>query len=218
MPLEDYKEIVGTSAMVTTIGQMFAGTIICKDIYHKGNSEGFDPMPFIGGTGMCILMLQYALILGDQNMINVNICGLLLNLLYVIFYYLYSPNKSNVHLKIAKAVAFLAIILGYMQIESSENLEFRCGIIITVLMLLLLGAPLFNLGEIIKTKSTESLPFPLILMATLVTFQWLLYGIIIDNVFVIFQNAVGFVLSAAQLSLFAIYPSKPVEQEKLKKK
>lgn len=40
-------------------------------------------------------------------------------------------------------------------------------------------------GEIIRTKSTEILPFPLIFMGTLVAFQWLVYGLIIDNAFII---------------------------------
>lgn len=39
--------------------------------------------------------------------------------------------------------------------------------------------------DIIKTKNTEILPFPLIFMGTLVSFQWLLYGFIIDNTFIV---------------------------------
>ena len=39
-------------------------------------------------------------------------------------------------------------------------------------------------GDVIRTKSTETLPFPLILSGTVVTFLWLLYGIIIKNPFI----------------------------------
>ncbi|KYQ55392.1 RAG1-activating protein 1 like protein [Trachymyrmex zeteki] len=67
--------------------------------------------------------------------------------------------------------------------------------------------------NVIKTKNTEILPFPLIFMGTLVSFQWLLYGLIIDNVFIIFQNAIGFMLSISQLSLFVIFPSKKSQLE-----
>ncbi|XP_076625766.1 sugar transporter SWEET1 isoform X2 [Colletes latitarsis] len=156
MGLEDYKEVVGTCASITTMGQMLAGTLICKDIYRKGSSKGVDPMPFLGGIGLCILMLQYAFILKDLTMVNINIFGCLTNTMYMAVYYYFTPNT----------------------------------------------------GEIVKTKNTDILPFPLILMGTLVSFQWLLYGVIIDNGFVIFQNAVGFFLSVVQLSMFAIFPSK----------
>jgi len=37
-------------------------------------------------------MLRYAWMLGDSNMINVNIFGLLTNMIYMIIYYYYAPN------------------------------------------------------------------------------------------------------------------------------
>ncbi|XP_076384923.1 sugar transporter SWEET1 [Megalopta genalis] len=208
MGLEDYKEIVATCASITTIGHMLSGTLICKNIYQKGSSMGFDPMPFLGGIGMCTLMLQYAFIVRDPAMVNVNVFGLLANVAYMAVYYYYSSQTKDTLALIGKATAFVAVFLAYAQVENPEKIEFRFGIIVTALLLLLIMSPLFHLGEIIKTKNTDMLPFPIIFMGTLVTFQWLLYGIIINNSFIIFQNVVGFLLSLAQLSLFVIFPSK----------
>ncbi|XP_012147280.1 sugar transporter SWEET1 [Megachile rotundata] len=92
--------------------------------------------------------------------------------------------------------------------ENSEKIEFRFGIIVTTLFLLLIASPLIHLGEVIRTQNTDILPFPLIFMGTLASFQWLLYGLIINNTFVIFQNVIGFLLSVVQMSLFVIFPSK----------
>ncbi|OXU30780.1 hypothetical protein TSAR_008774 [Trichomalopsis sarcophagae] len=217
MGFEDYKDLVGTCAMITTMGQMLSGTLICKDVYKQGTSKGTDPMPFIGGIGMCILMLRYAFVVGDPIMINVNVFGVATNVAYMAVYYLFSPDKLGTLAQLAKATAFVAICLGYAQIEKEEHLEFRYGVLTTGLLLALIASPLIHLGEIIRTKSTAILPFPLILMGTLVSFQWLLYGLIINDAFIIFQNAVGFTLSAAQLSLFAIYPSTPVKVDKKEK-
>ncbi|XP_029177237.1 sugar transporter SWEET1 [Nylanderia fulva] len=201
MVLEQYKEIVGTCAMYTTMAQMLAGTLICKDIYKKGTARGVDPMPFLGGIGLCILMLRYALMLSDSTMINVNVFGLLTNIIYMTVYYYYAPNTREVFNLIFKVTVFVIIFLVYAQVEHPANVEFRFGIVVTVLLLLLIASPLMHLEKVIKTKSTEILPFPLIFMGTMVSFLWLLYGIIINNVFIIFQNAVGFTLSIAQLSL-----------------
>ncbi|XP_018359745.1 PREDICTED: sugar transporter SWEET1 [Trachymyrmex cornetzi] len=162
---------------------------------------------------LCILMLRYAWMLGDSNMINVNIFGLLTNMIYMIIYYYYAPNTKEVLKLIYKVTIFVAIFLVYAQMEHPANVEFRFGIVVTVLLLLLIGAPLAHLKNVIKTKNTEILPFPLIFMGTLVSFQWLLYGLIINNVFIIFQNAIGFILSIAQLSLFVIFPSKKSQVE-----
>ncbi|XP_071856291.1 sugar transporter SWEET1 [Bombus fervidus] len=208
MGLEDYKELVASCASICTMAQMSAGTLICKDIYQKGSSRGFDPMPFLGGIGMCILMLQYAWIVRDPAMINVNVFGLLTNTAYMAVYYYYSPHTKDTLALIGKAAVFVAVFLAYAQVEDPEKLEFRFGLIVTGLFFLLIASPLLHIREIIKTKNTDILPFPLIFMGTIVIFLWLLYGIIINNVFIIFQNSVGFVLSVAQLSLFVIYPSK----------
>ncbi|XP_076289871.1 sugar transporter SWEET1 [Lasioglossum baleicum] len=219
MGLEDYKDVVGTCASVSTMGQMLAGTLICKDIYQKGSSKGFDPMPFMGGIGMSTLMLQYAFILRDPAMVNVNVFGLLTNVAYMAVYYYYAPQTKDILASLGKLTALVAVFLAYAQMENPEKIEYRFGLIVTILLLLLIASPLFHLGEIIKTKNTDMLPFPLIFMGTLVTFQWLLYGIIINNMFVIFQNVVGFLLSAIQLSLFVIFPSKSkgkaIGQEKM---
>ncbi|XP_003394496.1 sugar transporter SWEET1-like [Bombus affinis] len=208
MVLEDYKELVASCASICTMAQMLAGTLICKDIYQKGSSKGFDPMPFLGGIGMCILMLQYAWIVRDPAMINVNVFGLLTNTAYMAVYYYYSPHTKDTLALIGKIAVVVAAFLVYAQVEDPEKLEFRFGSIVTGLFFLLIASPLLHIREIIKTKNTDILPFPLIFMGTIVISLWLLYGIIINNVFIIFQNSVGFVLSVAQLSLFVIYPSK----------
>ncbi|XP_031828482.1 sugar transporter SWEET1 [Nomia melanderi] len=208
MGLEDYKELVATCASISTMGQMLSGTLICKDICKKGSSKGFDPMPFLGGIGMCILMLQYAFIVKDPAMINVNVFGLLTNTAYMAVYYYYSPHTKDTLTLMGKVAAAVSVFLVYAQVEIPEKLEYRFGLIVTALFFLLIGSPLIHLGEIIRTKNTDILPFPLILTGTLVSFQWLLYGVIINNLFIIFQNVVGFLLSVAQLSLFVIFPSK----------
>ncbi|XP_066997602.1 sugar transporter SWEET1 [Anabrus simplex] len=216
MPLEDYKDIVATSASVTTILQFFSGAFICKDIIKQGSTKDVSVMPFLGGTAVGVLMLKYSLILDDPAMTRVNLFGLFLNALYLVCYYIYTHEKGAVLTQLMYSTAFVGVLLGYTAWESPDLIEFRFGMIITILLMLLIASPLFSLGEVIRTKSTATLPFPLILSGTLVTFQWLLYGIIIKNEFIQFQNVVGLVLSVIQLSLFAIYPSKPAQDTKKK--
>lgn len=217
MALEDYKDLVATAASITTIAQFFSGVFICKDIVKKGSTENIPAIPFIGGTGMGILMLQYSNILNDPAMTTVNIVGLSFNIAYLLCYYIYCQQKKELQIQILYTTAFVGAMIAYVGWESPDVLEFRYGIIITALLMLLIGSPLLSLGDVIRTKSTETLPFPLILSGTVVTFLWLLYGIIIKNGFIQFQNVIGFALSAIQLSLFVIYPSKPQEKEKKSK-
>lgn len=47
-------------------------------------------------------------------------------------------------------------------------------------------------GEVMRTKNTDILPFPLIFMGTIVAFLWVLYGLIVSNVFIIVSSPNAF--------------------------
>lgn len=70
------------------------------------------------------------------------------------------------------------------------------------------AAPLTVLMHVIKTKSAESLPLPLIATSFIVSLEWLIYGIIISDPFIQLPNFLGCLLSLSQLSLFVCYPPK----------
>ncbi|XP_049866844.1 sugar transporter SWEET1 [Pectinophora gossypiella] len=215
--LEPYKEAVGSLAAIVTIGQMFSGSFICYDIYKQGNTRGIGIMPFVGGLIMSVLNLKYGYILRDDTMIQVNLFGLALNIIYLMIFFHYSLEKVKVWAQIGLGGAFSAALIGYAQVEDPKLVEDRFGLIITAFMFYLIASPLFGLNEIIKNKSTEGMPVPIILSGTVVTFMWLLYGIILRNKFLVVQNVVALVLCSAQLALIAIYPSKP-KKEKTKVK
>lgn len=74
--------------------------------------------------------------------------------------------------------------------------------------MIFLRSPIMGLKEVIRSQSTESLPFSLIFMGFVVSFSWLIYGLLLNSMFVILQNLIAVFLSGFQLSFFAIYPSK----------
>ncbi|KAK9890813.1 hypothetical protein WA026_012157 [Henosepilachna vigintioctopunctata] len=214
-----YREVIGKVASVVTIGQFFAGVFICRDIFKQKSTKGISAVPFIGGVALGTLMLKYGFLLQDEAMLTVNIAAILINLLYVIFYSVYTKNSwEEVYKPVSCGVLLVAVCLGYTEIESPELLEYRYGMLITVLMLLLLGSPLKDVGQIISSKDASSIPFPITFMGAIVTFLWLLYGIVLDNTFMIVQNIVGFGLCVVQLVLILLYSKHPgVVKENTKK-
>ncbi|CAH1156200.1 unnamed protein product [Phaedon cochleariae] len=208
--LQPHKEFVGQVASIVTIAQFFSGVFVCKDIYKKGTTKGTPATPFIGGIVIGSLMLKHGLLLNDAAMLQVNIAAILLNIIYTVFYYLYSPEKYKDVLKpLGIGATLIAIFLGYAEWEEPSNLEYRYGLIVTILMLLLLGSPLLDVKEIIQKQDASAIPFPLTFMGTIVTFLWLLYGVILLNDFMIIQNVIGFALCLVQLILIFRYPGRP---------
>jgi len=51
---------------------------------------------------------------------------------------------------LTKATLFTGVLWGYSTIEDEKLIEYRFGVILTVLMLLLIGAPLFSLVNLSK--------------------------------------------------------------------
>lgn len=92
------------------------------------------------------LTLKYGMLLNDSAMLIVNIVAITLNIIYTIFFYTYAKDKYEEVLKpLGVGTALVAVFLGYAHIESAQNLEFRYGMLLTILMLLLLGAPLLDI-------------------------------------------------------------------------
>lgn len=92
------------------------------------------------------LTLKYGMLLNDTAMLVVNIVAITLNTIYTIFFYQYARDKYEEVLKpLGIGTALIAVFLGYAQIESAQNIEYRYGLILTILMLLLLGAPLLDI-------------------------------------------------------------------------
>lgn len=106
---------------------------------------------------------------------------------------------------------------SFFQYEDPEVVEMRFGLILTGVLYTLIGFPMLGLKDVIRTKSTSCLPFPLIVMGFLVSSAWLVYGIILNSMFMILQNLIAVLLSGFQLSFFAIYPSKSKVDSKKKK-
>ncbi|XP_055531007.1 sugar transporter SWEET1 [Wyeomyia smithii] len=214
--LEPHKNTVGLSAAIITVLQFFSGVFVVKDIRKKGNTEGFSAGPFLGGAVFCLLNIQFGQMLQDDAMIKVNFIGLALNVVYVCAFYMYTApgyGKAKVWGQTGAAGAVAVGIIAYVQYEDPKVVEFRFGLILTAVLLLLVGMPLLGLGEIIRNKSTEGLPFPIILAGSIVSFAWLLYGVVLRSNFLVVQNLLALALGAIQLALFAIYPNTPIKKQ-----
>lgn len=199
-------DTVGKCAAIATIGTFFAPVLICRDIIKNKSTKNVDPTPFVGGMAMSILMIKNGLIMNDPNIIPVNIFGFILNLIYFIVFYFFTSDLKPLFSLLTKATLFTGVLWGYTTIEDENLIEYRFGVILTVLMLALIGSPLFSLNDIIKNKDASILPFPMIASGFFVGILWLIYGFLIDNIFIKVQNIVAVVLCLIQLGLIFKYP------------
>ena len=141
-----------------------------------------------------LINLQYGVIVRDSAITNVSFVGFCLSFLYSLFYVFYTSKagKPATWKKIYIGAAITAACIAYAKYEDPANLEFRFGLIITVIMFAMVGAPLLDLGTIIRNKSVGQMPFAMTLIGGIVGFLWLLYAIILNNSLMIVSTRSGF--------------------------
>lgn len=176
--------------------------------------------------------------MGDQPMIKVNVIGFAINVVFMsgFYYWASQESKSKLWQKFAYCSLFVIACITYTNFEDPKNVEFRLGMIITAILIWLVGSPMLNLPNVIKKKSTEGMPFPIIFAGQLVATAWTLYALSIHNTVMVvsiertdllgnlsnfcssqFQNLFLWTLGAIQLSMFALYPNTPAKKPAGKK-
>lgn len=209
MTLADWKDILSATATISTIINFLTGLQICRGFVRKGTTGDASGLPFVAGAMNCAVWLKYGILIQDTAMTLVNMTGTVLLSGYTICYYLHAPKKLVIQKQMTFAVGFFFTLLYYLNQMSDEmeHSRYVLGLVGSSLAVGFFASPLASLSHVLKTRSTEVLPFPLIVSSFLVSGQWWLYGIILDDNFVKVPNLLGWCLASFQLLLFVWFPS-----------
>uniref|UniRef100_A0A182M2L7 Sugar transporter SWEET n=1 Tax=Anopheles culicifacies TaxID=139723 RepID=A0A182M2L7_9DIPT len=214
--LEPHRERIGQVAGLLTVAQYIAGWFICSDIRRRGSSAGVSPLRFIGGCGLSILQLQYSEKLHAPALIWTSIITLSFSIFYSLWYWWYTPSslRSSFYRLSIGIATITAGLYAYGAQGDSPEIMHRLGLVLTVLALAFIALPLVQLRSIIRAKSSAGLPLPAILASSGATILWLLYGLLINNTFIVVQKIIAMGLCTVQLSLFIIYPARKAAGKK----
>ncbi|XP_014252877.1 sugar transporter SWEET1 isoform X1 [Cimex lectularius] len=205
----EFKDVLAVAASFCQIIQLLSGVLVCRKFIKRGSANDVSALPFICGYTSCALWTNYGMMIEEMAITLVNILGTALFFGYVVTVYSYTTKKNNILKQMLFSILFIATAYAYKKsIEDKEILKLRFGMICCAVTLSFFAAPLANLAQVIKTKSSETLPFPVILMTMIVTLLWTSYGYLINDTFIVYPNALGLLLSCFQLFLFVIYPSR----------
>lgn len=209
MVFEEFKDLVSTSATISSSLLLLTGISICNAFIKKGTTGEATAAIFIMGALNSFCWLEYGLLIKDSAVAIVSLAGGILMSIYTICFYIYSVRRAAVRKQIFGAFAFYVILWLYLSYANTnkEHGKHFCGIVCCGMSILFYGSPLVNLVHVIRTKSTSTLPFLMILGNFFVTGQWWLYGIIIEDNFLKIPYCLGWCLALVQLSLFVIFPS-----------
>ncbi|XP_053625273.1 sugar transporter SWEET1 [Plodia interpunctella] len=205
--------LISILAVVTTVLQFLSGTLVCKQYVKNQTTAEASALPFLLGVLSCGIWLLYGLTLNDGTIVLVNTIGIVLMAIYTVIFYMYTLKKSSLIKQVLLIVGLLILTTFYVHMErDTDKVINRLGLLACSLTLLTVASPMSKLFYVMKVKSTECLPFPMILMSFFVSLLWFLYGAFARDPYLMLSNAIGAVLAVCQLSLFIFYPRRPAAQ------
>lgn len=133
------------------------------------------PIPFACLFTNGLIWLYYGLLKNDPVVYGPNITGAIIGMSCICVYEAMSPASNKLVYSVLVGVSLLVTGLAI-----SENLD-AIGLIGCLATVLLMGAPLATLGNVIRDKSTASLPFNSSLMSFFNSLSWTLYGYLVAD-------------------------------------
>jgi len=213
MSLEAWKTLVGTSATISLIIQFLVGIQVCAQFFRNKTTGDTSGLTFLVGVVMTYSWYSYGVLIHDFSIQFVNVIGLFLQAVYSFCFLAFTPLKWETGKRMTLVGIFMMTVQVYIMFEEDESAaKLRVGILSSSLAVAYCSAPLASIQHVCRTRSTGSLPFYLILATAAVTAQWSLYGIIIQDTFLLVPNMIGCAVACFQLGLFCYFPSRETEQ------
>mmetsp|Transcript_47268 Transcript_47268/g.115104 ORF Transcript_47268/g.115104 Transcript_47268/m.115104 type:complete len:230 (-) Transcript_47268:445-1134(-) len=199
--------IVQMVACVITILSVLSPFPVIRKVAKRRSTGEFSHLPYSLNFFNSTLALIYGFHVRNRFLIMINTFCVFTTCGFLLTYQRFSAQRPL--LRVYSLLGFLmsVLIFWYAHMLGDAKGRTLLGSVQNFVTCCCYASPLATLGTVLRTKSAESLPFLLVLMSCISGMAWLLYGLLIQDVFVQFPSLVGTTLSFFQLSLFAIYPS-----------
>ncbi|XP_006811661.1 sugar transporter SWEET1-like [Saccoglossus kowalevskii] len=212
--------IFAVSIACTVVSVICYGAQIpdCYQIYKKKNTHNIPFLPFIIGLVNTFAIFYYGFMRQDMTTLVVNTIGSIFQTSYVIIYILFTERKAQSLLQCTYACAFLAALYFYLHyvVENEVTAADRLGLITAVTSVSFSFAPLAEVADIVKSKSSSKLSVMPAVSMFVASLCWYVYGVLIDDIYIQLPCLQGILSSLIQFFLFWMYPSSSFSNEKTK--
>jgi solute carrier family 50 (sugar transporter) len=200
------SKMLEIAAILSTVGFFMTNFIDLREFRRQKSTGRSSIIPFLAQFTNCTLWLKYGLLLNNDSIISVNIVGLIIAIISIYVFFVYTHQKDDTERKIQITLAFLVAVLLYIIVFYSEETKYQLGFVTAFFGILMFGSPLINLSRVIQTKSTVGLiSLPMTAASLVVCTLWTLIGYQINDIFVILPNFAGGVLAVIQFVFILAY-------------
>lgn len=200
----DLIELLSWACIVFTVGMFSTGLTDLKKMRESKSADNIQFLPFLTTCLNNLGWLFYGSLKRDHTIVIVNVIGALLQILYIVMYFLYTKQKRLVMLQTLAAAAVL--ICGWLYFttiltEGEARLN-QLGLTCSVVTVSMYLSPLTDLVAIIRSGDVQVLSFPLTVATFFTSTAWVLYGLELNDYYITVPNTPGIFTSLIRLYLF----------------
>lgn len=211
----DFLQLLSCACIVFTVGMFSTGLTDLKKMKLTQSADNVQFLPFLTTCVNNLGWLYYGLLKHDGTIIFVNTIGAILQTIYIITYLHYTKEKKPVLVQTLVMVCVLCVGWVYfsMVIPAGKEQLSQLGLACSVFTISMYLSPLADLLQIVRSKSVERLSFSLTVATFFTSTSWTLYGLQLQDYYIMVPNTPGILTSLIRFFLFwrfgALFDNKP---------
>ncbi|XP_076826965.1 sugar transporter SWEET1 [Brachyhypopomus gauderio] len=200
----DFLQILSWACIVFTVGMFCTGLTDLEKMRATQSADNVQFLPFLTTCLNNLGWLYYGLLKQDGTVMLVNVIGACLQSLYILTYFRYAKEKRRVFVQTMSLVCVLAVSWVYFSaiVPRGDAQLSQLGLACSVFTVSMYLSPLADLVEIVRTRSVERLSYPLTIATFLTSTSWTLYGLQLQDYYIMVPNTPGIVTSLIRFLLF----------------
>ncbi|XP_023264656.1 sugar transporter SWEET1 [Seriola lalandi dorsalis] len=200
----DLLQLLSWACIVFTVGMFSTGLTDLKKMRESKSADNIQFLPFLTTCLNNLGWLYYGILKADQTIVLVNVIGAVLQFLYIIMYFHYTKQKRLVMSETLAAGIVLTCGWCYftMFLPEGEIRLNQLGLTCSVVTVSMYLSPLADLVEIIRSRNVQCLSFPLTVATFFTSTSWVLYGLQLNDNYIVVPNTPGIFTSLIRFYLF----------------
>ena len=201
------------TAVLTNLNAFIPFFRVRKCIIYQ-NIGSLNPIPFAWISLISLTTMIYGLFRKDMFIFLSSISGYFLGLYYTFSLYDLALQQYRKWVKlsmlIGNFVLFLFAFLAFIVFNSSTNTGFNTkqqttmGIGNSIMLISFYLSPFSTIYEVIKTKNSQTIFAPFVVCGFFSSSSWVIYGFILDDLFLIIPNSIACLCSFLQVICFIV--------------
>ncbi|KAM7255959.1 hypothetical protein ACFE04_011700 [Oxalis oulophora] len=184
------------------------------EIYKKKSVEQYSPVPYLATLMNCLVWVLYGLPMVKPDSVlvyTINGTGVVIELVYISLFLIYSEKKPKLRLKIILVLIFEFIFIAALSTivltvaHGHARRIMIVGIVALLFNIMMYAAPLSVMKLVIQSKSVEYMPFFLSFASFGNGVAWTIYGFLPFDPYIAGPNGAGTLLSIVQLIMYGIF-------------